>query len=312
MTTYCTDGTVGPWAQEKLDCLQSYLNTYTHVLLNQIWCKEKYFFDAFAGAGKAKIRKLENSKEPDKISVLPFADLEENDDDFAEYIQGSPRAALGIDHPFTHYYFVEKNSEHIKKLKALKAEYGETRNITIYEGDTLRHLNVFIESVKDWKTSRAVAFLDPFGMQVPWATICDIARKKSIEIILNLPIGTTIQRLIKKDRAKMSQKDMERLNLYFGSEEWEQVVYNFDTPQTSLFDNKLTVLKYNDAAERLIGWYTNRLRALFGHTAGPKLIKNTRGAHLYYLIWAGSHEKGKQIAGYILGNKVSRKISRNI
>ena len=63
MTTYCTDGTVGLWAQEKLDCLRSYLNTYTHVLLNQSWCKGKYFFDAFAGAGEAKLRKLENGKE---------------------------------------------------------------------------------------------------------------------------------------------------------------------------------------------------------------------------------------------------------
>jgi three-Cys-motif partner protein len=251
------------------------------------------------------------AKNQDNMFLLPFVGLEENDADFAEYIQGSPRVALDIDHPFTHYYFVEKNPEHIEKLKALKTEYAETRNITIYEGDALRHLNVFIESVKDWRSSRAVVFLDPFGMQVPWQTICDIAQKRSIEIILNLPIGTTIQRLIKKDRANMSQKDLERLTSYFGSEEWEQIVY-YTSSLTSLFDNEPTVLKYDDTAERLIKWYMDRLRVLFGHTAGPKLIKNTRGAHLYYLIWAGSNETGKKIAGYVLGNKVSRKFSKDI
>lgn len=302
MTTYCTDGTVGLWAQEKLSCLKSYLNAYTRVLLNQKWCKGTYYFDAFAGAGEAKLRRPENSKEQSNVTLPTFIE----DTDFAEYIQGSPRVSLEIEHPFTHYFFVENKPAHIEKLKQLKNEYSTKREITIFPGEATKHVNTFIESVNDWRKYRAVAFLDPFGMQVPWTTICAIAQKKSIEIILNLPIGTTIQRLIKRDRAKMSRNDMERLTSYFGSSEWEQIVYNYAGPkQTSFLNNTESILKNADAALRLVEWYKSRLAELFGFTAGPKLIKNTQGAHLYYLIWAGSHKKGQEIAAYILGDRKS-------
>lgn len=308
MTTYCTDGTVGPWAQEKLTYLKSYLNAYTQVLLKQKWCKGTYYFDAFAGAGEAKLRKPENRKEQSNI-ILPT--IVEEDADFTEYIQGSPRVSLEIKHPFSHYFFVENKPDHIEKLKQLKDEYATKREITICPGEATKHVNTFITSVNDWGKYRAVAFLDPFGMQVPWTTICAIAQKKSIEIILNLPIGTTIQRLIKRERAKMSKKDMERLTSYFGSEEWEQKVYNYDGPkQTSFLNDNESILKNDDAAERLVEWYKSRLAKLFGFTAGPKLIKNTQGAHLYYLIWAGANKKGREIAAYILGDRTSKKLQR--
>lgn len=109
----------------------------------------------------------------------------------------------------------------------------------------------------------------------------------------------------------MSKKDMERLTSYFGSGEWEQRVYNYAEPkQTSFFNDNESILKYDDAAMRLVEWYKSRLAKLFGFTAGPKLIKNTQGAHLYYLIWAGSHKKGQEIAAYILGDRISKKLKR--
>jgi three-Cys-motif partner protein len=303
MTTYRTDGTVGPWAQEKLKCLKAYLNAYTHVLLNETWCST-YYFDAFAGSGEARLRKPENNRDYGKDVPLGFIEVEE-DEDFAEYIEGSPRVALDIEHPFAHYLFVEKKSAHVEKLRELKSQYGMNRDITIYSGEAADYVIVFMESVKDWRKSRAVAFLDPFGMQVPWTTISAIAEKKSIEIILNLPIGTTIQRLIKKDRSKMSKEEVDKLTSYFGSDEWERIVYDYDKSKPeSLFDNyEVLTFKYDDAAERLVRWYTGRLKSLFGYAAGPKLIKNIQGAHLYYLIWAGAHPKGRQIAQHILGDQ---------
>ena len=311
MTTYRTDGTVGPWAQEKLEYLRSYLNAYTHIFLNQTWCTT-YYFDAFAGGGEAKLRKPEISREYGRDVPFEFIEVEE-DKGFSEYIEGSPRVALDIEHPFAHYFFVEKKPAYVERLKGLKSEYETRRDVTICSGEATDYLTTFIESVKDWSKSRAVAFLDPFGMQVPWATISAIAQKKSIEIILNLPIGTTIQRLIKKDRSKMSKEEVDKLTSYFGSDEWERIVYDYDKSKPeSLFDNyEVLTSKYDDAAERLVRWYTGRLESLFGHVAGPKLIKNIQGAHLYYLIWAGAHPKGRQIAQHILGDRSTGNKSRN-
>lgn len=54
--------------------------------------------------------------------------------------------------------------------------------------------------------------------------------------------------------------------------------------------------------------YVGRLKALFDFVAKPRLIRNTRNAPLYYLIWAGPNKLGLKGADYILrqGEKVRK------
>ena len=59
--------------------------------------------------------------------------------------------------------------------------------------------------------------------------------------------------------------------------------------------------KAKDTSEKLLEWYRERLKGLFGNVSTPRLIKNTRGNPLYYLIWAGPHAAGLKGANYILG-----------
>ena len=40
---------------------------------------------------------------------------------------------------------------------------------------------------KDWSLHRAVLFLDPYGMQVEWATIEAVAKTKAIDLWLLFP-----------------------------------------------------------------------------------------------------------------------------
>lgn len=60
------------------------------------------------------------------------------------------------------------------------------------------------------------------------------------------------------------------------------------------------VEKRADYSERLLELYRARLRSAFGHVSNPRLIRNTRGAPLYYLLWAGPNRKGLEVADYIL------------
>ena len=48
---------VGPWAQEKLECLRKYLHAYTTILSKQHWPKGYIYIDAFAGTGRSKVRR---------------------------------------------------------------------------------------------------------------------------------------------------------------------------------------------------------------------------------------------------------------
>jgi hypothetical protein len=67
---------------------------------------------------------------------------------------------------------------------------------------------------------------------------------------------------------------------------------------SDLFGSQL--VKAADSSIRLVKWYVQRLRAMFGHASSARLIKNTHGGHLYYLIWAGPHSLGLKGANYVL------------
>lgn len=119
MTSYKTDGTVGPWAKEKLKCLESYLDAYTKVFLNQGWCKGTIFIDAFAGAGRAPLRKSGKKAEVTTQLLFDVSSYNYEDEEELTYVNGSPRVALGLKHMFDHYFFIEQVSGHSNVLQQL-------------------------------------------------------------------------------------------------------------------------------------------------------------------------------------------------
>lgn len=293
------DTTVGPWARDKLEALGQYLGYYTKVLKNQAWCRGTFFVDAFAGPGISQIRtkSLENGQ-----SSL-FQDTEAAIDDSAiEFLKGSPRVALDIADPFSCYVFIELDPGRVEELEALQKEYGESRQIKVRRGDANSELMQLLSSGIDWRSCRGVVFLDPWGMQVSWATIESLAHTRAIEVIVNFPLGMAIHRLLTKS-GDIPESWQVALDDYFGTPEWRQHVYE---ETNGLFGP--TISKFNDSGLRLLKWYRGRLRTVFGHVSTARLIRNTKGGHLYYLIWAGPHKMGLKGADYILskGEKITR------
>jgi three-Cys-motif partner protein len=291
---------VGPWAKEKLDALGQYLGFYTTVLKNQgHWLRGTIFVDAFAGPGLSRVRTKEKAAEPPGL----FGPDPESDKAEIEFLKGSPRVALDIANPFTSYIFVDSHPARIAELTALQAEYAGTRTVTIQKGDANAALQAWLVSGIDWQHHRAVVFLDPFGMQVPWSTIELLAKTKAVEVIINFPLGMAIQRLLKKSGDIPPGWQMS-LDTFFGSPDWRGLTYE---ESEDLFGP--TVTKISDSGTRLLDWYCARLRKIFGHVSTARLIKNTRGNPLYYLIWAGPNTTGLKGAEHILskGEKLTRR-----
>lgn len=286
------DDSVGPWAKEKLGALGQYLNFYTTALKNQSrWLRGTVYIDAFAGSGFYRVRTRDVS--PAVPDIL--AAESETDSAVVEYLKGSPRVALDIANPFSSYLFIEHDAERIADLRALRDAYQSSRNVEIHEGDANEALNTWLARGIDWRHHRALVFLDPFGMQVPWSTIDALAKTGAIEIIVNFPLGMAIQRLLTRS-GEIPEGWQVSLDSFFGSGEWRSIVYQTDT---GLF-GEYTV-KVSDAGARLLEWYRSRLRQTFGNVSTARLIRNTRGGPLYYLIWAGPHRLGLVGAEHVLG-----------
>lgn len=286
---------VGPWAEQKLSALAAYLDYYTTVLKKQTWCRT-IFFDAFAGGGEATIR--QKPQVPDSNVALWD---EPREPDQIKLIQGSPRRALDLTNPFTRYVFVDADPMRIAELEELKSQYADTRTIDVRQGSAADEIQWLLSQNISKRTHRGVAFLDPFGAHLPWASVEALAKTGVFEAIINFPLHMAINRLMTLN-SEIPMNWRVQLDEFFGPGWYDQV---YET-RSGLFGSE--VKKRPDAKDRLLIFYRKKLKSAFGHVSKPMLIRNTVGGPLYYLLWAGPHSAGLKGADYVLktGEKVSR------
>jgi three-Cys-motif partner protein len=154
------------------------ISIFTTVLKKQgRWLRGTFYVDAFAGPGLFRIRTKTSVSESSGLFGLFDADPE-SDQAETEFLKGSPRVALDIANPFGSYLFVERDPQRIVELESIKAEYSDKRRIVVQEADANAALKAWLASGIDWRYHRAVVFLDPFGMQVPWFTIHALAKPR--------------------------------------------------------------------------------------------------------------------------------------
>lgn len=282
---------VGPWAREKLDALARYLDFYSKVLKNQPW--RTIYLDAYAGGGRAVVRAPESAL-PGEPNL--FGEEMPIDTESRELIDGSPRVALGIANPFDRYIFVDPNPHRAAELEALKAEYAGVRAIDVLPSTAAEGVAWVTTQPISCRTHRGIAFLDPFGAKLEWASIQNLADTGLFEVVVNFALSMALQRML-PNSGEMPDGWAATLDCYFGSRAWFEEVYQ--RPQGGLFANS-GYEKRLDYSQRLLELYRARLRSAFGHVSSPRLIRNRRGAPLYYLLWAGPNKKGLEGAEYIL------------
>lgn len=290
MKTDHRKNTVGPWAATKLDALESYLKFYGIALSKQPFLR--VYIDAFAGACVAKVRRSNTTSEPS-----PFFDDPEDTKAHAEFIFGSPVRALNLPNGFHRHYFFDLDETRVETLRAI----ADGRDgVTVQVGDCNPLIRALTPSLKA-KNVRGVAFLDPYGAHLEWATLEALADTGTMEVVINFPVAMAINRLITRT-GNVPEKWSDQLTACFGTLEWREVAYS---RATDLFGIEVTT-KNSGVAERLLDLYVGRLKSLFAHVATPRLIRNTRNAPLYYLIWAGPNRLGLKGADHVLrmGEKV--------
>lgn len=141
-----------------------------------------------------------------------------------------------------------------------------------------------------------MAFLDPYGPNLHWQTVEALAKTRQVDVILNFPLAMAINRLITHD-PNIPENWSRMLDACFGTSAWRDLSYE-EIP-SDLF-GEAGIRKSDATAERLLALYHGRLKDAFGYVAEPSLVSNTRGAPLYYLMWAASNPRGKPIADHIL------------
>lgn len=279
---------IGRWSEEKLDLLAQYLKAYSDIMNNQKtsnnpagkpWLQAYYYIDAFAG------------------SIRPRAKEDEQ-----RYIDGSPLRALQTEPQFDAYWFIDISPQRVERVERLRKEFP-SHSIEIWQGNCNEILcNEIIARIPYRSKKRAFVFLDPYGLQVDWETIRELANTRTCDIFINFSVmGVT--RLLPRDKPPESEV-IEQLSKVMGSTDWIAQIYQPPAHvQLSLFpvEQEPAISRESIRAEWLAKLYTEQLGSLFSHVSRPVLMKNSTNSVLYALCLASHNQTAVKITNDIFG-----------
>jgi three-Cys-motif partner protein len=259
---------IGPWSEDKLQLLRKYLRAYTVIMHGQRWCRNGYhYIDAFAGTGSPRAR------------------------DEERYIDGSPRVALTIQRPFHSYTFIEKTPWRVQRLWELAEEFPD-QAISIREGDCNRIITTEVTPrIRYEQFNRGLIFLDPFGMDIEWSTIEQIAETRALEIFMNFPVMALNRTVLPNDPNVLTEAQIKRMNRFWGSTEWRGDIYEAVPTLFGPVETKIC----RTTGQRLGRLFTKRLEEVFPYVTAPLVMTNSKNAPLYCLIFAGHNSTGAKI-----------------
>jgi three-Cys-motif partner protein len=281
----------GMHTEEKLQVLERYLAAYQQVLkktgLNTV------FFDAFAGTGDIPMEELGL-----------FQDVEEAE----PFIEGSARRALGINPPFSRYVFVEKSRRKAALLERLKEEFPLLAGrIEILTADANEAVEKFCRDT-NWRRTRAVLFLDPFGNQVGWPTIEAVARTRAIDLWYLFPAHLGINRQISADGGFDSTKAAS-LDRVLGTSEWRNEFISRVSSQ-DLWGQPQEKAAKQATVDSITRYMIQRMKGQFkGLVLDEWLPLGRNGSHWYSLVFACSNDspRAREIAERLARAVMKRK-----
>lgn len=284
----------GDWTEEKLNRLALYLPAYTKIFHVNEAARylSTHYVDAFAGSGRR------TGPAPTIGSTLSLFD-ETEARNVERFYDGSARVALRVEPPFDNYLFVETNPSFVQELQGLRHDFPDrAEQIRVVRGEANHVLQQWCRRT-NWRSNRAVVFLDPYGMSVNWQTIETLGATRGVDLWALLPIGQAINRMLPR-QGPPTGAWADKLTAFFGTNEWRDRFYR-ERVQESLFEDD-EALEKQATFETISDYFTERLEAVFKYVPKrPRMLTNSRNVPIFGLYFATWNEAGNNIASYILG-----------
>jgi three-Cys-motif partner protein len=268
---------IGYWSEVKLDIIREYCSAYSRILSKQPDLHHVYV-DAFSGAG---LHERKGSKE-----VLP----------------GSPINALRIEPPFKRYFLIDLDERKVAHLRQQVRQTEHADTVEILKGDCNQLLLTrVLPQIRYEDFRRGLVVLDPYGLQLDWPVVEAAGMSRAIEIFLNFPIMDMNRNALWHNPEAVSAAGIARMTSFWGDDSWLRIAYK---KQRGLFAD----IPEKQDNEAVVQAFRKRLREVAGFkfVAEPMPMRNTRGAVVYYLFFAGPNAAGARIVSDIFGKHANR------
>jgi three-Cys-motif partner protein len=286
----------GKWTEAKLDFVEKYARGYLTVMHRNERASHltTTYIDGFAGSG---LRYITDDPTEDVFEEMRDAEAQ-------SFFRGSARRALDLNPVFGRYIFIETNRSYAEMLRRdLATEYPLlTSRVNVREGDCNRVLVDWARAVNP--KDRAMVFLDPYEMQVRWATVEALAATGKVDLWCLVPLGQAVARLLTKRQPPASWA--RALTAFFGSEEWRTRFYR-PSGQATLFGD---VEESREADyEQISAYIVERFKSVFeGVLETPVVLRNSQNCPIYILCFAAANKQGSTTALRI-ASSITRKAS---
>lgn len=295
----------GKWTEQKLDAFEKYVRAYL-TIMNKY--RDQYnwkliYFDAFAGSGSRGFIDAESQENP---SLFDDTELAISESEYNVYV-GAAERVLKIDiRGFDFYYFNEKDSSARNELEEkLKRYQNPSVRYEYRSNDANEEIKKLANALISNKKYKALALLDPFGMQLNWESI-ELLKNCGVDIWILVPTGVIINRLLDR-KGKLIFSD--KLQKFFGLTEQEIKEYFYeDRKEQTLFGEEINCHKLPDTVHRIAELYVDRLKGIFKYvTEKPLVLNNTRDVPIFHFVFASNNENARKIANDIVGVKQGKK-----
>ncbi|MBC7587407.1 MAG: three-Cys-motif partner protein TcmP [Chitinophagaceae bacterium] len=273
----------GDWTQQKIEIVVDYAKAYL-TIMNKYPQFKTLYFDGFAGSG----------------------DIFKEDDADIEIIKGTAIRILEINSPksFDMYYFVEKDESNRNELeKTVTQNFASKKGCYfIVNEDCNNKLLSLTKFLTQNKNFRVLAFVDPYGMSVDWASI-QALKGFGIDLWILVPTGMGVNRLLKND-FKISEAWLMKLEKFLGLPRKEILDYFYkETSLSTLFGEEPMVRKEADAIQKAGILYRKRLNDVFEYVSEPFIMKNSTGSIMYHFMMASNNKTAQKIANEVIKPK---------
>jgi three-Cys-motif partner protein len=284
----------GPWTLIKLDMLGRYLTFFNTALQRQPSPDrpfERIYIDAFAGTGQCEIKLTDGTR---------------------ALINGSAKIAAHTDPAFHQVHLVDLNQEHVAELKILAAS-GSSSVIHVHQDDANSALESIASKV-NWRGTRGVLFLDPYGMAVRWETLQTIAKTEALDVWYLFPLSA-VYRQAAKNFEKVDEGKAAKLDAVMGTPDWRTAFYE-QSKQESLLPGAVPSLRRTAGPPQIATYVHSRLSAIFKGWVSPPIFLPEVGAPMFALFFAVANPSesavtlSKKAAEHLFSMLRNKKIGR--
>ncbi len=278
--------------RRKLETVQRYLQAYTTALKRQSF--NLLYVDACAGSGSS-MPKMDMEKEHPDQTYLDGLSRRVVDTD--SIIVGSALRALSVNPPFHRYLLNDVKEANVNALRShIASDHADLKErVTLTRLDANAMLRELCRS-ENWRETRAVVFIDPFGLQIDYSTLQMLGSTQAIDLWYLVPVFAMYRQV--SGEGQINPDGGPRVDAALGTTDWRRLAV-VEEQSHDLFNQP----QFRSRRAVNIAWFEQVAHQRIGAAFGGRVLKETlplgrNGIQEFSLMfaWANPSEKAKLAA----------------